>query len=48
MLRHVLKSGWQGPVGILDHRPETDSAVTLRENLAALERLVRRLEAPVE
>lgn len=48
MLRHVLKSGWQGPVGILDHRPETDSAVTLRENLAALERLVRRLEAPAE
>ncbi len=48
MLRHVLKSGWQGPVGILDHRPETDSAVTLRENLAALERLVRLLEAPVE
>jgi sugar phosphate isomerase/epimerase len=39
MLRHVVKSGWQGPVGILDHLPETDSAVTLRGNLAALDRL---------
>jgi hypothetical protein len=47
MLRHVVKSGWQGPVGILDHLPETDSAVTLRGNLAALDRLRDRLEQPV-
>lgn len=47
MLRHVVKSGWQGPVGILDHLPETDSAVTLRGNLVALDRLRDRLEQPV-
>jgi hypothetical protein len=46
MLRHVVKSGWQGPVGILDHLPETDSAVTLRVNLAALDRLIALLEQP--
>lgn len=47
MLRHVVKSGWQGPVGILDHLPETDSAVTLRGNLAALDRLVALLDQPM-
>lgn len=43
MLRHVLKSGWSGPVGILDHRQETDSKVTLRENLEGLDRLILKL-----
>jgi sugar phosphate isomerase/epimerase len=46
MMRHVIKSGWQGPVGILDHLPETDSAETLRKNLAALDRLITLLEKP--
>jgi len=36
MLRHVLESGYDGPVGILDHRMETDSAETLAENLKGL------------
>lgn len=46
MLRHVLRSGWKGPVGILDHLPETDSEVTLRTNLEALDRLIPLLEKP--
>lgn len=44
MLRHVIQSGWQGPIGILDHLPETDSKTTLQENLASLELLKKQLE----
>ncbi len=36
MLRVLQASGWRGPVGIIDHRPETDSAETLTENLRGL------------
>jgi hypothetical protein len=39
MMDLVAKSGWRGLVGILDHRPETDSEETLRENLAGLHKL---------
>lgn len=39
MLKALQQSGWRGPVGIIDHRPETDSEETLRENLAGLDRL---------
>jgi len=46
MLRHVLVSGWKGPVGILDHIGETDSELTLRANLAGLETLITLLEKP--
>lgn len=48
MLRHVVRSGWTGPIGILDHRPETDSAETLRENLEGLDRLIPLLEDPAD
>jgi hypothetical protein len=43
MMRVIANSGWHGPVGILDHRPETDSEITLRENLEGLEQLKGRL-----
>jgi len=46
MLRHALQSGWAGPVAILDHRPETDSEVTLRNNLKGLDWLIRELREP--
>jgi hypothetical protein len=46
MLRIVRASGWQGPVGIIDHRPETDSEATLRENLRGLDWLRKELAAP--
>lgn len=45
MLKVIQKSGWRGPIGIIDHRPETDSEETLRENLAGLDRL--RKEGPL-
>lgn len=44
MLRIIRDSGWRGLVGIIDHREETDSEQTLRENLEGLKRLRRQLE----
>ncbi|MEZ6064337.1 MAG: TIM barrel protein [Planctomycetaceae bacterium] len=43
MLRTLKASGYVGPIGILDHRPETDSEETLRENLAGLRGIADRL-----
>lgn len=40
MLKTIAQSGWRGPVGIIDHRPETDSEETLRGNLEGLSRLL--------
>jgi hypothetical protein len=37
MIKAVIESGYDGPIGILDHRNETDSAETLQENLDGLE-----------
>jgi sugar phosphate isomerase/epimerase len=45
LLKTIRDSGWRGPVGILDHRPETDSEETLRANLAGLQRLRQQLKA---
>ena len=46
LLRILRDSGWQGPVGILDHRPETDSEETLSRNLRGLDWLLRELDQP--
>jgi quinoprotein glucose dehydrogenase len=46
LLRMIRDSGWQGPVGILDHRPETDSEETLSRNLVGLDWLLRELDQP--
>ena len=43
MMKTLRVSGWRGPVGILDHRPETDSEETLRANLAGLQKLRKQL-----
>jgi hypothetical protein len=45
MLRVIVASGWQGPVGILDHREHLDSEVALRDNLCGLDWLRRELAA---
>lgn len=45
LLQAIRDSGWRGPVGILDHRGETDSEITLRANLAGLEQLRQQLAA---
>jgi len=44
MLQTIKASGWQGPVGILDHRPETDAEETLKGNLMGLAKLRRELK----
>ena len=46
MMRVIAESGWRGRVGVIDHLPETDSEVTLRENLQGLEGLRRALGEP--
>ncbi len=40
MIETVLQSGYKGPIGILDHRNETDTEETLRENLSGLDSLI--------
>lgn len=47
MLKVIRDSGWAGAVGIIDHRHETDSEVTLRNNLRGLESVLANL-APVD
>jgi hypothetical protein len=43
MLRTIVACGYKGPIGILDHRPETDAEESLRQNLEGLRRLVSEL-----
>lgn len=43
MLRILLDSGYQGPIGIIDHRPELDAKQALQENLDGLESLKKTL-----
>lgn len=38
LLKLILESGYSGPIGILDHRPEMDSELSLRQNLEGLNR----------
>jgi sugar phosphate isomerase/epimerase len=44
MLRAIRDSGWHGPVGILNHRPEMDAEVALRGNLEGLRKLRQQLQ----
>jgi sugar phosphate isomerase/epimerase len=46
MMKVIRDSGWRGPVGIIDHREQTDSEETLRNNLRGLEWLAKELEKP--
>lgn len=45
LLGLIARSGWRGPVGILNHTDE-DAEVRLRRNLEGLERLVAQLDSP--
>jgi putative heme-binding domain-containing protein len=45
MIRSVLDAGYQGPVGIIDHREQLDARESLQENLEGLKRLREQLEA---
>ena len=39
MLQTLRDSGWKGPVGILNHRPEMDAEVALKGNLEGLQKI---------
>ncbi|MCL5744907.1 MAG: sugar phosphate isomerase/epimerase [Acidobacteria bacterium] len=43
MLRLIRQSRYRGPIGILGHRPEQDAEVSLRQNLAGLQRLLKAM-----
>ena len=46
MLKVVIESGYDGPIGILDHRTDLDTEVVLRSNLEGLDWLVRDYNEP--
>lgn len=43
MIAEILRSGYAGPIGILDHRPELDSEESLRLNLTGLKAVLETL-----
>lgn len=43
MMRIVKESGWAGPVAILDHRNELDTAKSLQENIEGMKKLLKKL-----
>ncbi len=43
LLRAIQRSGYGGPIGILDHRPELDAEKSLAENLNGLQTLRAKL-----
>ena len=45
MLEVILRSGYTGPVGILDHRSDTDAKVALQENLEGMKEILKKLAA---
>ncbi|MDF1658555.1 MAG: TIM barrel protein [Verrucomicrobiales bacterium] len=42
MIKTVVVSGYDGPIGILDHRNETDTEETVRENIEGLEAIFKQ------
>jgi hypothetical protein len=46
MLKVVIESGYDGPIGILDHRTDLDTEVVLRSNLEGLDWLIRDYNEP--
>ena len=40
MIEIVLKAGYEGPIGVIDHRNELDSEIALQDNIKGLEKLV--------
>jgi len=39
MLKEIQKSGWRGPIGILNHLEQADAEESLRHNLEGLNKL---------
>ncbi|HEX4645904.1 MAG TPA: PQQ-binding-like beta-propeller repeat protein, partial [Verrucomicrobiae bacterium] len=45
LLKIIRDSGWNGPIGLLNHVHEEDAEARLRENLNGLDRLVAQLDS---
>jgi len=43
LLEIISKSGYRGPIGILDHRADVDAEQSLKENLGGLKQLLRQM-----
>ncbi len=43
MMQAIRDSGYVGPIGILDHRADTDTEQTLRENLDGMKKVLKEL-----
>ncbi len=48
MLQTIAKSGYNGPIGILDHRMDTDAEQSLRENLDGLQKMTASIMSATE
>lgn len=46
MLQELIASGYEGPIGILDHQGDTDAKLSLQDNLAGLQWLLKEWEEP--
>ncbi len=44
MMQTILKSGYRGPIGILDHRSHLDARQSLQENLQGLQKILQALD----
>ena len=45
MIQIIRNSKYNGPIGILDHRSDTDTETALRENLAGMRKLLGQIGA---
>ena len=43
ILQMVADSGYSGPIGLIDHRPEIDAEISLRENLAGMQKILAEI-----
>jgi hypothetical protein len=43
LIELILKSGYSGPIGVIDHREQLDAEESLRQNLTGLQRVLRDL-----
>ena len=48
MIKVVMESGYDGPIGILDHRDELDAELSLTQNLVGLKHLLESLQKEIE
>ena len=43
ILQMIADSGYDGPIGLIDHRPEIDAEVSLQENLDGMQKILAEI-----